>query len=518
MAGYSVVQQVGFGVIGDEENRRNGVAEITSYEIYNAEGRPVTAGVGDLRLGTVDHGFRCVTCAYGKKLCPGHRGFLRLRAGVLQAIGVAEARRWLRVACHACGEIVVGRDKYAHLPPAARLAAAATVPTEGQRCPRRGCGAVHPRVTRDEEDHFTFWVEPPAPRARTARGERAGRGADARKLYPDTMRAIFERVSDSACEALGRALDAHPRKLVLRVLNVPPNTSRPGVKNYGGAGNSYNDSTSLLQNLVKRNELLPAQLPEVAVAAAGAPGAPPGAPVPATLDNALQNLQQIYYDLVMGSSGTSATQGSSGRRGLVVGSRPVHSFLRNLPRKEGRIRANLLGKRVFFISRSTISGNMRFRIDEVGVPLEFARTLQVEEVVQEYNRDWLMPFFLNGRRRYPGSTYLVRRATDEAHDVAGLRDARLEVGDRLFRDVVTGDVALFNRQPSLERSNIGAHRVIVLQDPGAHTFQLNVLACGNYGADFSRSPTGGCLGGSEASPQGKQCKLPARHTARYITA
>jgi hypothetical protein len=33
----------------------------------------------------------------------------------------------------------------------------------------------------------------------------------------------------------------------------------------------------------------------------------------------------------------------AGCRGLVVGARPMHSFLRNLQRKERRIRANLLG-------------------------------------------------------------------------------------------------------------------------------------------------------------------------------
>jgi hypothetical protein len=47
-----------------------------------------------------------------------------------------------------------------------------------------------------------------------------------------------------------------------------------------------------------------------------------------------------------------------------------------------------------------------------------------------------------------------------------------------------GDLAFFNRQPTLERSSIGVHRVIVIQDPSVHTFQFNVLTCVNYNADF----------------------------------
>jgi DNA-directed RNA polymerase II subunit RPB1 len=479
MAGHSLIQYIGFQLSGDEDHRRNSFAPINSYELFSAAGQPVPGGVYDLRLGTTDHTYLCLTCINGKKLCPGHRGHLTLRVAVSQPIAIAEIRRWLRVACLKCGEVVVDREKYAHLPVGKRLSEAATTDTAGKRCPRKGCGAIHPKITKDEEDYFTFWAEPPnlgekrPPRVLARNAEKRGD-----KLYPDTIRAIFERISDGAVEALGRSLNVHPRKLILREISIPPNTIRPGVKSFGGAGSSYHDSTNLLQHLVKRNSQLPERLPD----AMGPLG--PGGVVEGELERAVQNLQQIYYDLVMGSSSTSVTQGSSGRRGLVVGARPVHSFLRNLPRKEGRVRANLLGKRVFYISRSTISGNMSFRVDEVGVPLEFARTLQVKEIVQEYNRDWLMTFFLNGRRQYPGCTHLVRRATGELHDVAGLRDFRLEVGDALFRDIVNGDAAFFNRQPTLERSSIGVHRVVVIQDPSVHTFQMNVLACEWYNADF----------------------------------
>ncbi len=470
----SSVAFVGFGLNGDDENLRNSFAAVSSFELFSPAGEPVAGGVYDRRLGTTDHAYNCHTCGHGKKLCPGHRGHLPLRAAVQQPIATAEIRRWLRVVCLRCGALVVDPAKFAAVPPGRRLAeAAAASGAEGKPCP--SCRAVHPRIVKDDADNFSFWAEA-ASGAR--RDRRAGGAPPPRdKLYPDAVRAVLERVTDAAVALMGRSPDAHPRKLVLRVVAVPPNNIRPGVKSFGGGGNSYHDSTNLLQHLIRRTGQIPEQLPD-AMGPAG-----PGGPVTPDLDHSVQNLQQIYYDLVMGSSGTSATQGNSGRRGLVVGARSVHSFLRNLPRKTGRIRAHLLGKRVFYISRSTISGNMRFRVDEVGIPLEFARTLQVEETVQEYNRDWLMPFFLNGRRQYPGSTHVVKRATGEMHDLSSLRDFRLEVGDVLCRDAVSGDVAFFNRQPTLERSSIGVHRIVVLQDPSIHTFQMNVLACEWYNAD-----------------------------------
>ena len=333
---------------------------------------------------------------------------------------------------------------------------------DSKKCLQKTCGAIHPKIVKDNEDQFTFYIE--------TIDNRSQKKLD--KLYPDTIRAILERISDATVDFMG--VKTPPSKLMLRIISVPPTTIRPGVKNFG---NNVHDTTNLLQHIVKRNNLLPKQLPDNM----GPSG--PGGAVDNDLDRSIQNLQQIYYELIRGSSATS--QGSSGKRGLVIGSRSTNSILKNIPGKDGgRIRSNLLGGRTFYMSRSTISGNMKFKISEVGIPLEFARTMQVKEVVQEFNREWLMPFFLNGRKQYPGSTYVDRRATGETHDVSGMKDYYLEVGDSLLRDVVSKDLAFFNRQPTLERSSMGGHSAVIMQDPSMHTFQINVITCEWYNADF----------------------------------
>lgn len=70
--------------------------------------------------------------------------------------------------------------------------------------------------------------------------------------------------------------------------------------------------------------------------------------VPKELDRSIQNLQQLYFDFIYGSDSTNATQGNSGKRGLVIRSRAVHVFVRNLSRKEGRIQLNVLKGRIQF--------------------------------------------------------------------------------------------------------------------------------------------------------------------------
>ena len=456
-APYTVVETVGFGIADDADNVRDAVVEVTSFELFAGK-QPVTGGAFDPRMGTTDHHYGCVTCGLQRKHDPGHPGLIRSRVALQSPLFISEIRRWLRVVCLECGAPVVVLGKYAGTPRAGRLALAAKASTEGTRCPE--CRAVHPKIVKAEDDHFTF-------EAVFAQGPGAPR---AFKLYPSAIRASFDRVTAATAEALGRPY--HPSALVLRQLLVPPNTIRPGVRmGFGPAGAaSYHDLTNMVQYLVKRNLLLPEK-------------APPE--MTKELDRLIQNAQQLYFDMILGAASTNAAMGSSGRRGIVVGSRSVRSIVRTFARKEGRIRKNLLGKRVWLMSRSTISGNPHLRIDEVGFPVAFARTLQVEETVQEFNRDRLMAFFLNGDKQYPGCTRVIKRATGAVHRVSGLRrDFRLEIGDKIERDIVTGDIGLFNRAPSLEVSNIGGHRIVVLEDPAIHTFQMNVAACDWYNADF----------------------------------
>lgn len=458
-APYTTVETLGFGIAGDADNVRDSVVQVSSFGLFTGN-HPVSGGCFDPRMGTTDHHYGCVTCGLQRREDPGHGGLMHSRVALESPLFVPEIRRWLRVICLECGAPVVDLQKYEPVGRARRLIEASKASTEGARCP--SCKAIHPKIVKDDDDYFTYnAVYPSAGKVGATRSV---------KLYPDAIRASFERVTAATAEALGRPY--HPRVLVLREIYVPPNTIRPGVRmGFGPAGAaSHHDLTNMVQYLVKRNLMLPEQMPPV---------------MTKELDRLIQNAQQLYYDMVLGAASTNAANGSSGKRGIVVGSRSVRSIMRTFARKEGRIRKNLLGKRVWLISRSTISGNPQLRIDEVGYPAAFARTIQVEETVQEFNRDRLMVYFLNGNKQYPGCTRVIKRATGAVHRVSGLRrDFQLEVGDKIERDVVTGDFGFFNRAPSLERSSIGVHRIVVLEDPTIHTFQMNVAACEWYNADF----------------------------------
>ena len=56
-----------------------------------------------------------------------------------------------------------------------------------------------------------------------------------------------------------------------------------------------------------------------------------------------------------------------------------------------------------------------------------------------------------------------------------------KVGDLVERHLADGDVVLFNRQPSLHKLSIMAHRARVME---GRTLRFNECVCAPYNADF----------------------------------
>lgn len=65
--------------------------------------------------------------------------------------------------------------------------------------------------------------------------------------------------------------------------------------------------------------------------------------------------------------------------------RPIKSICSRLKAKEGRIRGNLMGKRVDFSARTVITPDPTINIDELGVPWSIALNLTYPETVTPYN-------------------------------------------------------------------------------------------------------------------------------------
>ena len=163
--------------------------------------------------------------------------------------------------------------------------------------------------------------------------------------------------------------------------------------------------------------------------------------------------------------------------------RPLRTLKSRFGAKTGRVRGNLMGKRVDFSARSVITPDANIDLDELGVPAEIAVNLTFPEIVNSYNRDRLTTYIRNGPDTHPGAKSVFLKQDARMVNLRFVSPDTIDIreGDVVHRHLIDGDIVLFNRQPSLHKASMMAHRVRVLP---YSTFRLNVSATRPYNADF----------------------------------
>lgn len=254
---------------------------------------------------------------------------------------------------------------------------------------------------------------------------------------------------------------ARPDWMVCTVLPVPPLAVRPAVVMFGSARNQ-DDLTHKLADIIKSNNELIRN--EQAGAAAHIIS---------------ENVKLLQFHVA-----TLTDNDMPGiPRAMQKSGRPLKAIKARLKGKEGRIRGNLMGKRVDFSARTVITPDPNLRIDQVGVPRSIAQNLTFPEIVTPFNIDKMQDLVRRGNSQYPGAKYIIRD-TGERIDLRfhpKPSDLHLQCGYKVERHIHDGDLVVFNRQPSLHKMSMMGHKVKVL--PWS-TFRMNLSDTSPYNADF----------------------------------
>lgn len=450
------IKAVRFSLAGDEENREDAVVDVQRQELYQ-NGRPFDYGLYDLRMGTTRYDLTCKTCLNNKTSCLGHFGLINLNARVNSSLFYAYIIRWLKEICHECGSPIADLDKMSHIPPELRFKYVKNkyVYREEGRIICKNCKTIQPNVIFDKEHRM------PLINMRDRRKKIRESSAEEMKmqiLLPDDIYEIFSRVENETVEKFGMSIKSHPRKLIIKQMRVAPNTIRPENRVSSLQRSVGNEITIALQGIIKENNKIPSVMPE-------------------EIGNVLENniLDLNGWNFVMTTMPKKTNNPEAAR---------FKSMATRVTGKDGRLRKNLLGKRINFTCRSIISGDPKLKLNQVGIPVKFAKIIQIDETLQEYNRERLMVYFTNGRKKYPGCTKITKRNGESFIIESSQDNINFENGDTISRDLVDGDYFIFNRQPSLMSSNMTSMEVVIISDPNVHTLLMNVIVCPLYAADF----------------------------------
>jgi len=428
------------------------VVKIITADTYDDDGFPIEMGLMDPRLGVIDPGLRCRSCGGRPGECPGHFGHIDLIAPVIH-VGFAKLiRKILRAVCRSCSRLMISAgDKEEYLRRIQELERLGQITekvvnevfTEARKhknCPY--CSAPQQEIKFERP---LSYIE------------------DGHKLTASDIRDRFEKIPDEDIQVMGMNPEtARPEWMILTVLPVPPVTMRPSITLESGQ-RSEDDLTHKLVDIIRINQRFQENRE------AGAPQL-----IIEDLWELLQYHVTTFLDNTV--SGVPPARHRSGR--------PLKTLSQRLKGKEGRFRGSLSGKRVNFSARTVISPDPNLSINEVGVPKDVAMELSVPIVINSRNKDIVKTYVERGPERHPGVNYVTRadgrrvKVTDKnCAEVA----EQIEAGWRVDRQLTDGDIVLFNRQPSLHRMSIMAHRVKVMP---YKTFRLNPAVCPPYNADF----------------------------------
>lgn len=444
---YSKVADLSFYILGHEENSIESCGTVLNKEIMKND-VPFPGGIYDSLYGSTDASWNCSTCHNRKGICPGHPGVLELKYPVKSPLFRDELLKWLKVVCYHCNNIVAP-IKY-KVKPEKRLNELIKTVRTVKTCIH--CKQVHQAVAKDKRKPSIFY-----------RVLETEAGINKTEFYNHQIKAVLQGVSEQTVLSLGKPLRCHPSKFIIGSIRVPPNTMRPDIRRVGGARSSNSDTTSILKTIVEINEALPDDIPTADQ-------------ISNELHDAYFNLDNSYYVMVKGGGGGDIKMLTNTNKAPVA-------IAEHFPKKTGRIRRNLMGKRVENMIRSVITGDSRLKIYEVGIPMIHARNIEIPEVVTEKNKERLTTYFMNKADHYPGCKRLVKKADGNTYRIELLNpNYQLQLGDIIMRDMITGDYVAFNRQPSLLFSNISGMRVVVMET--GDTLRINPSICSYYNADF----------------------------------
>lgn len=432
-----------FRILNPQMTRKMSSLEIRTPETYDKDGYPMEGGLMDPHLGVINPGLRCKTCGQRMKFCPGHFGSLELVRPVVHSEFGKKLEQLMHASCQSCGKIVLESNALEKYREAVKeenpelIAKKIILKTKKvKKCPH--CSLERGKISLDKPTNFYLNTE---------------------RIYPTQIREWVEKIPQQDLVLFGYKPELiKPEWFVLTVLPVPPITIRPSITLETGI-KSEDDLTHKLVDIIRINLRLKDNID------AGAPQL-----IIEDLWDLLQYHVTTYFD--NNTAGVPPAKHRSGRA--------LRTIVQRLKGKKGRFRHNLTGKRVNFAARSTITPDPYISISEVGIPEIIANELTVPETVTVWNKKDIEKMITETNK----ALYLMRpngsrKVIDETNKKEILEE--LDVGFKVERILQNGDIVLFNRQPSLHRLSMLAHKVRIMN---GKTFRINPICCKPYNADF----------------------------------
>lgn len=466
------IDSVKFTIWSNEEILRNSAVGkdtdgISIADLYDNQ-EPKQGGLIDLRLGPSNDSFDCETCGLNNTYCIGHFGHLTLADWVFHAKYIRYVKKILSCICIQCSKLLIYKNENEIMNVTknstgrARLAEMHNAVKNVTYCQKSnyGCGAPVPKIKLDIKKStgaINLYAETNI--VAIPGEENDGKKKNRQNLTPAHVYDILKGISDEDCLLLGiDPTDSRPESMIQKIFPIPPVQIRPSVRaEFMASSIMEDDLTHKLADIIKANERIAHQNENEN-----------------STKFAQDHLHLLQYQVAYyldSESNIPKSEDKGGKQRKTLGPR--------LKGKEGRVRGNLMGKRVDFSARTVITSDPTLDINQLGIPVRIAKTITFPEVVTPQNIGMLTKLVKNGRDKYPGANFVFPASVLESGARIMPLDLRfrkekleLKYGDIVERHILDGDIVLFNRQPTLHKQSMMGHRAKIINDESLNTFRL----------------------------------------------
>jgi|SaaInlStandDraft_1057018.scaffolds.fasta_scaffold00990_10 DNA-directed RNA polymerase beta' subunit len=478
------IKSIQFGLFSPDEIRKSSVCEVTKADTFDAS-EPVINGLFDPRMGVIERGPECATCENNHTMCPGHFGHIELTLPVFHLHLLQDyVMKLLPCICFRCSSLLVDKENNKKLlrelkgkkgEKRFKIINKASKRTQKTSlcCHNEGCRVIQPmKYTMLTSDKIRS-IEKKIPGLEThvvvaiiaEFSDEAIKDITLPKKHritPEHCYEIFRKITDADCKFLGfNPVFSRPEWMICTVLPVPPPSVRPSVQRDNNQ-RSEDDLTYVLLMIIKANIQLRKRIE----------------------NEDEQRKIDVSYELLQWNVATLISNKIAGIvKNVQRSGKVIKSLTERIRGKHGRLRGNLLGKRVDQSARTVIGPDPLISIEEYGVPEKIAMINTFPDVVTEDNIEELRQIVRNGPNVHPGAKKIQRLEYDcfgnPSPCMINLKhidpsSVKLKVGDIVHRHLKNGDISLFNRQPSLHRMSMMAHKIVIVK---GNTFRLNVFVC-----------------------------------------
>ena len=394
------VSALKFSIMGSRD-----LADLSTCQITGGRGKSGKGSLSDPRMGPSVRFVNCDTCKKDSDECQGHFGYIKLEKPVYNIIFIEKICKLLNMFCHTCYTMKrkppesvqqTGSFRKRFKDMAASLSKVRTCHCEHETPVVKFSKTLNCMVFRHKN--------------------RSPELCDVHHVLK-----VLEGVGRRSLEELGlmgiRKPFSDPTSMIFDYLPVAPPCVRPS-NTYYVYKKSSNFMTKKYRDILKLNESLSSQ--------------------------GNNKIEDVYIELCRNVWSIYDSNKFDKKRVLAFGIKKL------LSGKHGRLRENLLGKRVDYSARSVITPDVNLDISEFGVPRELAEGFSRSMRVNKYNKN------------LPWCTGLAE-------------------GSEVQVPLKDGDWVVVNRQPTLQKQNMLGMKVRLME---GLAFRINPFVCDLFGADF----------------------------------